>query len=52
MLRIIEGFTQRAYTMTLSEMDMQGTSTRKMKELTEQFCGFEIFAETVSRATA
>lgn len=44
--------SERALTMTLAEMYVQGVSTRKVKEITEQLCGFEISAETVSRATA
>ena len=31
---------------------VQGVSTRRVKEITEQLCGFEISAEKVSRATA
>ncbi len=38
--------------MTLAEMYVQGISTRKVKEITEQLCGFEISATQVSRATA
>jgi len=44
--------SERALTMTLAEMYVQGVSTRKVKEITEQLCGFEISAEQVSRATA
>ena len=44
--------SERALTMTLAEMYVQGVSTRKVKEITEQLCGFEISAEAVSRATA
>lgn len=44
--------SERALTMTLAEMYVQGVSTRKVKEITEQLCGFEISASQVSRATA
>lgn len=44
--------SERALTMTLAEMYVQGVSTRKVKEITEQLCGFEISAEQVSRATS
>jgi len=44
--------SERALTMTLAEMYVQGVSTRKVKAITEQLCGFEISAEQVSRATA
>jgi putative transposase len=43
--------SERALTMTLAEMYVQGVSTRKVKEITEQLCGFEISAAQVSRAT-
>jgi len=43
--------SERALTMALAEMYVQGVSTRKVKEITEQLCGFEISAEQVSRAT-
>jgi len=44
--------SERALTMTLAEMYVQGVSTRKVKEITEQLCGFEVSAAQVSRATA
>jgi putative transposase len=43
--------SERALTMALAEMYVQGVSTRRVKEITEQLCGFEISAEQVSRAT-
>ncbi len=43
--------SERALTMTLAEMYVQGVSTRRVKEITEQLCGCEISAEAVSRAT-
>jgi putative transposase len=44
--------SERALTMALAEMYVQGVSTRKVKEITEKLCGFEISATQVSRATA
>jgi transposase-like protein len=44
--------SERALTMTLAEMYVQGVSTRRVKDITEKLCGFEISAEQVSRATA
>jgi putative transposase len=44
--------SERALTMTLAEMYVQGVSTRKVKAITEQLCGFEISATQVSRATS
>lgn len=44
--------SERALTMTLAEMYVQGVSTRKVKAITEQLCGIEISATQVSRATA
>jgi putative transposase len=44
--------SERALTMTLAEMYVQGVSTRKVKAITEELCGIEISAMQVSRATA
>jgi len=44
--------SERALTTTLAEMYVMGVSTRKVKDITQQLCGFEISAEQVSRATA
>lgn len=44
--------SERALTMALAEMYVQGVSTRKVKEITEALCGIEISATQVSRATA
>lgn len=44
--------SERALTLTLAEMYVQGVSTRRVKAITEQLCGFEISAMQVSRATA
>ncbi|GAP18907.1 IS256 family transposase, partial [Levilinea saccharolytica] len=44
--------SERALTITLAEMYVQGVSTRKVKAITEQLCGVEISAMQVSRAAA
>lgn len=44
--------SERALTMALAEMYVQGVSTRKVKAITEQLCGIEISSSHVSRATA
>jgi len=44
--------SERALTITLAEMYVQGVSTRKVKAITEQLCGTEISSAQVSRATA
>jgi putative transposase len=44
--------SERALTITLAEMYVQGVSTRRVKAITEQLCGIEISATQVSRATA
>ncbi len=44
--------SERALNMTLAEMYVQGVSTRKVKAVTEELCGFEISATQVSRAAA
>jgi transposase-like protein len=38
--------------LALAEMYVQGVSTRKVKAITEQLCGFEVSSSQVSRATA
>ena len=43
--------SERALTITLAEMYVQGVSTRRVKAITEQLCGVEISATQVSRAT-
>ena len=42
--------SERALTLTLAEMYVQGVSTRKVKTITEQLCGVEISSMQVSRA--
>ena len=44
--------SERALTITLAEMYVQGVSTRKVKAITEQLCGVEVSATQVSRAAA
>ena len=44
--------SERAVKLALAEMYVQGVSTRKVKAITEQLCGFEVSSAQVSRATA
>jgi putative transposase len=44
--------SERALKLSLAEMYVQGLSTRKVKAITEQLCGFEVTSAQVSRATA
>jgi transposase-like protein len=44
--------SERALTLTLAEMYVQGVSTRKVAAITEQLCGTTISSSQVSRATA
>lgn len=44
--------SERALKLSLAEMYVQGVSTRKVKAITEQLCGFEVTSTQVSRATA
>jgi transposase-like protein len=44
--------SERALTMTLAEMYVQGVSTRKVAAITEQLCGTEVSSSQVSRAAA
>ena len=44
--------SERAVKLALAEMYVQGVSTRKVKAITEQLCGFEVSRSQVSRATA
>ena len=41
--------SEKALVGSLAEMYIQGVSTRKVKEITEQLCGHEFSAATVSR---
>lgn len=43
---------ERALKLALAEMYIQGISTRRVKAITEQLCGFEVFSTQVSQATA
>jgi putative transposase len=43
--------SEKALVVTLSEMYIQGVSTRKVKEVTEQLCGHEFSSSTISRMT-
>jgi putative transposase len=42
--------SERALTLTLAEMYVQGVSTRKVKAVVEQLCGSGVSSSTVSRA--
>jgi transposase-like protein len=44
--------SERALTMTLAEMYVQGISTRKVAAITEQLCGTAVTSSAVSRAAA
>ena len=42
--------SERALTLALAEMHVQGVSTRKVKAITEQLCGVNISSSAVSQA--
>jgi len=44
--------SERALTLSLAEMYVQGVSTRKVKAITEQLCGTAISSSQVSRAAS
>ena len=44
--------SERALTLTLAEMYVQGVSTRKVAAITEQLCGTAVTSTQVSRAAA
>jgi transposase-like protein len=44
--------SERALTLALAEMYVQGVSTRKVAAITEQLCGIELSSMQVSRAAA
>lgn len=44
--------SERALKLSLAEMYVQGVSTRKVKAITEQLCGFEVTSSQVSRASS
>ncbi len=44
--------SERALTLALAEMYVQGVSTRRVAAITEQLCGVELSSMQVSRATA
>ena len=43
--------SERALKLALAEMYVQGVSTRRIKSITEELCGFEVSSSQVSRAT-
>ena len=44
--------SERALTLTLAEMYVQGVSTRKVTAIVEQLCGTSVSSTQVSKATA
>jgi len=44
--------SERALTMTLAEMYVQGVSPRKVKAITEKLCGTSVSSTQLSKATA
>ena len=44
--------SERALTLALAEMYVQGVSTRKVKAITEQLCGVDVSSAMVSQAAA
>ena len=44
--------SERALTLALAEMYVQGVSTRKVKAITEELCGVSITSSAVSQATS
>ena len=44
--------SERALKLALAEMYVQGVSTRKVAQITEQLCGFSVSSSQVSRASA
>lgn len=43
--------SERAFKLALAEMYVQGVSTRKVNEIIEELCGFEVSSQAVSRAS-
>ena len=41
--------SEQAFLLTLQEMYLQGVSTRRVRQITEELCGSEVSASTVSR---
>ena len=44
--------SEKALRLALSEMYLQGVSTRKVMKITEQLCGFEVSSTQISRLTS
>src|SRR5919108_4479199 len=44
--------SERALTLALAEMYVQGVSTRKVKAITEQLCGIDVSSAMVSQAAS
>ena len=43
--------SEKALVAALAEMYVQGVSTRKVKEITEELCGYEFSSSAISRVT-
>ena len=48
-VKLKDGVTVEDVELALGEMYVQGVSTRKVKAITEQLCGHEFSASTISR---
>jgi putative transposase len=44
--------SEKALTLAIAEMYLQGVSTRKVMAITQELCGFEVSSSSVSKATA
>jgi transposase-like protein len=44
--------SEKALTLAIAEMYVQGVSTRKVMSITQELCGFDVSSSTVSKATA
>ncbi len=44
--------SERAFKLAIAEMYLQGVSTRKVAEITQELCGLDVTSAQVSRATA
>lgn len=44
--------SEKALTLAIAEMYLQGVSTRKVMSITQELCGFEVSSASVSKATS
>ena len=44
--------SERALKLAIAEMYVQGVSTRRVTQIMEEMCGFEVSSDQVSRAAA